>query len=167
MRSEIRVSLGSCGFLNFAIAILIATIVLGFGWQIVRRVARDKTISVCEIPQYDSEFDGQTLSVKGQLRGFHYLILTDKDCSKPTALLVDLDAGTRKSLFYRLESRGQSYLIDGNLDLSVRLVGFLRTVNRTDPTDRCYVPENDIVDSKIRKCLVVSSADGIELFAND
>ncbi len=149
--------------LKFAVAIVFATLIVGSGWLKLRRSDGNRIVSLCEISRQGLGFEGETVIVEGQLQGFHYLVVTNKECSPPAALLVDLDRQTRGDLFRRLESRRQRYLVNGNLDMPVRLAGSIRSLNRADQSDHCYAPNYQVVDSRINGCLVVGSIEKIEL----
>lgn len=109
--------------------------------------------STCEVANNGAAYLGEEVTVRGNLRGFHYLVLGDVACNTPeSSLLVVNDSKSREQVESILNSTS-SELQSGNIDMIVTIQGKISTIDRIRKTSECYAPV-DRVDSRIRFCLI-------------
>lgn len=123
--------------------------------------ARDKRtdISVCRINENPHQLLHERIKVKGEITGFHYLVIHDSSCNNAeSAILLGMSKEIRKEFVERVVREvGEGALQKGNFNVFVVVEGQLETINYADSENTCFVSSENMISPSIKYCLSVLS----------
>lgn len=119
--------------------------------------SEQKTLTTCKIVTEFPTYLHKEVRLKGKIVGYHQLIMYDDSCKEPRlSVYVWTSPEARKSFVDAAKSLDNQELEGGNFHFDATVIGTFETINYSDPSKKCYVP-NDVISPEIRYCLSLSS----------
>lgn len=127
----------------------------------VRCVQPALTLSLCEIAENPSRYDGKTIRVRAAVTGYHHLHLYDPTCIENTSeTMADFESNESVERFRRAASALP--LVNGNIQATMVLIGRLESTVENQEAHHYYAGNgND------RFRFVVTSVERVEGTAPD